>query len=85
MPSIRRDAPGGDDDRRRRARPAIGATAGSIEARLGEDHPAGDGLEDAGHRHVEVLVDVADAALDDDHRAVVEEPDALARPPCPPG
>ena len=33
----------------RRARPAT-ARSRSIEPRLGEDHPAGDGLEDAGHR-----------------------------------
>ena len=70
--------------RRRRSRrrpgsmPAIGAAAASIEPRLGEDHPAGDGLEDPRHRHVEVLVDVPDPALDDDHRPVVEEADALA-------
>ena len=43
-----------------------------------EDHPAGDGLEDARDRHVELALEVAAAALDDDHRAVVEERDALA-------
>ena len=75
--------PGRHDDRVGAARRAIGTR--SIEPRLGEDHPPGDGLEHPGDGHVEVLVDVPGAALDDDHRAVIEEADALARPPCPPG
>ena len=57
---------------------AIGAPLESIESRLGEDHPAGHRLEDPRDGHVDVLVDVARPALDHDHRAVIEEPDALA-------
>ena len=59
--------------RRPRRRPRC-----SIEARLGEDHPSGDRLQDPGDRDVDVPVDVSRAALDHDHRAVVEEADALA-------
>ena len=80
--------PSGSTGRRRRrstSAPPRGRALRSIEPRLGEDHPPGDRLEDAGDRHVQISVDVAGAALDDDHRPVVEEADALARPPCPPG
>ena len=44
-----------------------------------EDHAAGAGLQHAGDRGGDVLVDVVAAAFDDDHRAVFEVADALAR------
>ena len=45
---------------------------------MGEDHAAGDRLEHARHGHVDLGVDRLGAALDDDHRPVVEVADALA-------
>jgi hypothetical protein len=44
-----------------------------------EDHTAGAGLQDAGDKGADVFADVLAAALDDDHRAVLEVADALAR------
>ena len=77
-PPIRRERAGGHDDRVGAGGPRGVRTSRSVEARLGEDHPPGDGLEDARDRDVDVAVDEPRAALDDDHRAVVEEADALA-------
>ena len=59
---------------------AAGALRGHplVHARLGEDHPPGHGLQDARHREVDILVDQPGAALDHDHRAVVQEADALS-------
>src|SRR5207342_194677 len=81
IPSIRRDTPAATTIAS--AVPVAGASTAtcpsSVETGLGEDHPARHRLEDAGHRDVEVLVDVTNAALDHDHRAVVEEAHTLAR------
>ena len=43
-----------------------------------EDHPPGDRLEHPRHVHVDLPVEEPVATLDHDHRAVVEEGDALA-------
>ena len=83
MPPIRSEAPAATMIAS--AKPAAAGPVRSIEPRLGEDHPARHGLEDPRDGHVDILVDVPGAALDDDHRPVIEEADALARPPCPPG
>src|SRR2546426_9673846 len=69
----------------RRLWPAATSTAAigpliSTLARLGEDHAAGDRLQDPGHRDPYFLLHVAAPALDHDHRPVVEVADALARP-----
>ncbi len=62
------------------------ATGSSWAARCGsqtlvaaKDHPAGAGLQHAGHGDADLLVDVVAAPFDDDHRAVVEIADSLAR------
>src|SRR6185437_15486035 len=49
----------------------------SALSRVGEDHPAGHGLENARDGDVELGVDGLRAALDDDHRPVVEVADPL--------
>src|SRR3954454_24602350 len=64
--------------RRSRQRRLTVAPTRSIEPRLGENHPARGRLQDTGDRDVEAAVDVPGATLDHDHRAVVEEADALA-------
>ena len=52
----------------RSARSAPGGLEGAAEASgrvdLGEHHPAGDGLKDPRHHHVDLVLEVAAAALD---------------------
>src|SRR5947208_2076233 len=50
-----------------------------LVARAREDHSARRRLQHARHDHVERPADVSPALLDDDHRAVVEVPNALTR------
>ena len=45
--------------------------------RGGEDHPAGAGLEEPGHGHG-TCADRRLAAIDNNHRAVIQEPNALS-------
>src|SRR3990172_8167313 len=50
----------------------------SSALRLRKDHPPGHRLQHAGDRDLQLLVQVAPAALDDDHGAVVQEAHTLA-------
>src|SRR5581483_5665373 len=70
----------------RRRRMRLGAVAGRAAswrrggavAQPAEDHLAGAGLQHAGHRELDLFVDVLPALLDDHHRAVFEVSNALA-------
>src|SRR5437762_3900453 len=71
------------------ARPALTARSvadgpgpprlGDLAARLREDHPSANGLEDAHHGNGDLVADRAGTVLDDDHRPVLEVADALTR------
>src|SRR3972149_3660267 len=54
-----------------------GGTCGDVPLGAGEDHSAGDGLQDAGDDHIRGLPDVLLSPPHDDHRAVLQVPDAL--------
>src|SRR5690349_8499962 len=47
--------------------------------RLSEDHPAGDGLQDANHGDFDLVIDHLASAFDDDHGSVVEIGETLTR------
>src|SRR5215211_291033 len=43
-----------------------------------EDHPSGGGLEEPGHGYGDLLTNQTAAAVDDNHRAVIQEPNTLS-------
>ena len=46
---------------------------------LAKDHAPRGGLKDARHQYLQVLADVLASSVNDDHRAVLEVADALAK------
>src|SRR5260221_6130317 len=78
-PPSRRGSPGPNGCRSRPTPTCDPATPAAMSAlaRLGEDHPPGDRLEDARDGDVDLGIDGSGPTLDDDHRAAVQVADAL--------